>query len=191
MKQRVIEKSDGSIAVMAFAPKARRKVLVTPAVESVEEVRDKDGKITIEAVAAKEATFRDETDQEFSTRVYKKDVLKSPDLVGRLFVDVEASNFPIRSRPVNWDADKFCGVRDAWRMKDGKVVIDKTLADQVEFKILREHRNKLLEETDWTQAGDASLTDTKKQKYKDYRQALRDLPASGPLSTMVFPVQPA
>jgi hypothetical protein len=41
---------------------------------------------------------------------------------------------------------------------------------------LRLIRNALLAETDWTQVSDAPLTKAKKDKYKSYRKALRDLP---------------
>jgi hypothetical protein len=41
---------------------------------------------------------------------------------------------------------------------------------------VREHRNKLLTECDWTQALDAPLTEEKKAEWRTYRQALRDVP---------------
>lgn len=40
---------------------------------------------------------------------------------------------------------------------------------------LREKRNKLLTESDWTQVGDVDLAS--KEEWKTYRQALRDLPS--------------
>ena len=40
---------------------------------------------------------------------------------------------------------------------------------------LREKRNQLLTESDWTQIGDVVLAD--KEEWKTYRQALRDLPS--------------
>ena len=36
-------------------------------------------------------------------------------------------------------------------------------------------RNNKLSDTDWTQVEDSSLSASKKQDYKDYRQALRDI----------------
>lgn len=42
------------------------------------------------------------------------------------------------------------------------------------FQELREKRNKLLTESDWTQMSDVVLVD--KEDWKTYRQALRDLP---------------
>ena len=42
------------------------------------------------------------------------------------------------------------------------------------LKIIREGRDKLLEETDWMANSDVTITDD----WKTYRQALRDLPAT-------------
>ena len=44
------------------------------------------------------------------------------------------------------------------------------------FTELREKRNRLLKDTDWWASNDLSMT----QAQKDYRQALRDLPANTP-----------
>ena len=44
-------------------------------------------------------------------------------------------------------------------------------------KLLREVRNKLLSETDWTQLKDIDLDIIRERNWKNYRQALRDLPA--------------
>ena len=41
---------------------------------------------------------------------------------------------------------------------------------------LRNTRNEALLETDWTQGGDAPISDAKKQEYRLYRQSLRSLP---------------
>ena len=45
------------------------------------------------------------------------------------------------------------------------------------IKLLREVRNKLLLETDWTQLKDIDLDIIRERNWKNYRQALRDLPA--------------
>ena len=45
------------------------------------------------------------------------------------------------------------------------------------FKLLREERNKLIAETDWTQLKDIDLDIIRERNWKNYRQALRDLPA--------------
>jgi hypothetical protein len=43
------------------------------------------------------------------------------------------------------------------------------------LEILRNKRNALLKESDWTQLNDCPLSDTKKTEWQTYRQALRDL----------------
>ena len=44
------------------------------------------------------------------------------------------------------------------------------------MKLLREERNKLIAETDWTQLKDIDLDIIRERNWKNYRQALRDLP---------------
>ena len=57
---------------------------------------------------------------------------------------------------------------------------------------MRQWRNILLSQSDWTQAPDSPLTDNKKQEWATYRQALRDFPASWtPQDTANFPDQPS
>ena len=54
---------------------------------------------------------------------------------------------------------------------------------------IRKKRDKLLLETDWTQANDTALSDEMVQAYKEYRQALRDIPEqSGFPYNIVFPI---
>ena len=44
------------------------------------------------------------------------------------------------------------------------------------FRLLRIERNKLIAETDWTQLKDIDLDVIRERNWKNYRQALRDLP---------------
>ena len=44
-----------------------------------------------------------------------------------------------------------------------------------EMQVLRNHRNSLLKESDWTVMSDSPMSDSKKAEWKTYRQALRDL----------------
>ena len=46
------------------------------------------------------------------------------------------------------------------------------------MKLLRVERNKLIAETDWTQANDIPFSTSKKEEWQAYRQQLRDLPAN-------------
>ena len=45
------------------------------------------------------------------------------------------------------------------------------------YRLLREERNRLIAETDWTQLKDIDLDIIRERNWKNYRQALRDLPA--------------
>jgi hypothetical protein len=45
-------------------------------------------------------------------------------------------------------------------------------------KWMRQRRNNLLKESDWTQGEDSPLTAEKKAEWATYRQALRDVPAN-------------
>ena len=45
------------------------------------------------------------------------------------------------------------------------------------FKLLRIERNRRLAETDWTQLKDIDLDIIRERNWKNYRQALRDLPS--------------
>lgn len=54
---------------------------------------------------------------------------------------------------------------------------------------LRNHRNRLLSESDWTQLDDAPVD---RDAWKIYRQALRDLPAAWkPGPTVTLPEEPS
>ena len=59
---------------------------------------------------------------------------------------------------------------------------------------IRDLRSKYLALSDWTQAADSPLTDTKKAEWATYRQQLRDLPASADsystIDDIVWPTKP-
>ena len=57
---------------------------------------------------------------------------------------------------------------------------------------MRQERDALLTQSDWTQMPDSPLTDSKKQEWATYRQALRDFPSDWvPANTANFPDQPS
>jgi hypothetical protein len=65
--------------------------------------------------------------------------------------------------------------------------VDATAAESV-----RTERNKLMHDTDWTQAADGKLSDSVKAAWVTYRQELRDLSAaSGFPHTMTWPTKPS
>ena len=67
--------------------------------------------------------------------------------------------------------------------------MDQVVADS-NLDNLRNHRNSLLAETDWTQNGDVPI-DTKK-KYEPYRQELRDITKKYQnLDGAVWPTKPS
>lgn len=57
---------------------------------------------------------------------------------------------------------------------------------QATWKQLRNERNRLLAETDWSRIDDAPLSDAQREAFREYRQALRDLP-----DTTTDPANPA
>ena len=61
------------------------------------------------------------------------------------------------------------------KVNDYKIIDDAPVEQVVDFWIdVRNARNRLLLESDWTQLEDVPVTT--KSKYKEYRQELRDLP---------------
>ena len=71
-----------------------------------------------------------------------------------------------------------------------------------ELEALRIHRNRLLQQSDWTVMPDSPLSDSKKSEWKTYRQELRDitktakpkssyLPAKLDLESVTFPKEPS
>jgi len=77
-----------------------------------------------------------------------------------------------------------------YKIIDGEAVIrtDNTL------EILRNKRNELLKQSDWTQINDSPLSDAKKQEWATYRQSLRDLPSTNQsvnnIADVIFPSMP-
>ena len=63
------------------------------------------------------------------------------------------------------------------------------------LEILRNKRNELLRQSDWTQMSDSPLTDSKKTEWATYRQSLRDLPSNNSSATSIddvtFPTEPS
>ena len=77
-----------------------------------------------------------------------------------------------------------------YKIIDGEAVVrtDNTL------EILRNKRNELLKQSDWTQVNDCPLSDSKKQEWATYRQSLRDLPSTNQsvnnIADVIFPSMP-
>jgi hypothetical protein len=70
-----------------------------------------------------------------------------------------------------------------------------------EMQTFRYHRNKLLEESDWTVMADSPLSESKQTEWKTYRQALRDITKTASpklnedgmldMSSVTFPTKPS
>lgn len=61
---------------------------------------------------------------------------------------------------------------------------------QGKYNSLRYERDKLLQQSDWTQMPDSPLTEEKKQEWQTYRQALRNLPQTVDINNIEFPTKP-
>ena len=93
------------------------------------------------------------------------------------------------------DKNKTLPTKDELNSKLGE------LKKEEPMKLLREKRNKLIAETDWTQLKDIDLDIIRERDWKNYRQALRDLPSkSNPkldiygnldMSSITWPTKPS
>lgn len=79
-----------------------------------------------------------------------------------------------------------CQDSENYKVINGELVYSpKQLSEAKILRYLRRHRNAILAQTDWTQMPDAPLTEAQKDRYKSYRQALRDLPKNyGTINTL-------
>jgi len=73
-------------------------------------------------------------------------------------------------------------------------ITDETFEMPETMAWLRNKRNLMLEECDWTQAADSPLSDQKKAEWATYRQQLRDLTNTytkeNSIEDIVFPTKP-
>jgi len=77
---------------------------------------------------------------------------------------------------------------------DGKftsVSNEETKTSEELLQILKQTRNYMLKNSDWTQGNDSPLTDKKKTEWATYRQALRDITKSATsLDDVSWPTEP-
>lgn len=71
---------------------------------------------------------------------------------------------------------------NARKLEDGswEIYYDKQKFDdmtRITYHCIRERRDRLLKESDWTISTDSPLSEEKKNEFKIYRQALRDFPS--------------
>ena len=101
------------------------------------------------------------------------------------------ANFTVKNNEIFlWDSPEI--PRPSYEEINAKVT---ELQAELPMKILREERNRLLAELDWTQGKD--VPDVISNKYTAYRQALRDLPSTasptlvnGVLLNVTWPTKP-
>ena len=84
-------------------------------------------------------------------------------------------------------------VEELGNLKEGFVLEqpELVLSDDEKWEQVRQKRNNLLTQSDWTVLIDSPLTDEKKQEYITYRQDLRDLPSKyNDPDDVIFPNPP-
>ena len=67
-------------------------------------------------------------------------------------------------------------------------MIENCETDQTKLAVIRNYRNLLLSQSDWTQLSDAQCNKT---AWAQYRQSLRDLPATIDLTNPIIPDTPS
>lgn len=77
-----------------------------------------------------------------------------------------------------------------FKIQDGSIVLDEEVDIVSLTSKIRRQRNALLSSSDWTQISDSPLTEEKKNEWKAYRQALRDLPSLPDFPNVMFPEKP-
>jgi hypothetical protein len=97
---------------------------------------------------------------------------------------------PVEEKPHVVDMSRIFAKFDAESLLQQLRSIDVTVSNSE--KIVRLVRDQLLNHTDWTQAADAPLTDTVKQNFATYRQALRDITSHPDYpDSVTFPPMPS
>jgi hypothetical protein len=87
----------------------------------------------------------------------------------------------------------FLGIlMDCFPEKENEFInmTESEITDDQWLAIARWWRNALLNESDWSQVPDNSLTEEKKELYRVYRQQLREITENANPKTIVFPALP-
>lgn len=77
---------------------------------------------------------------------------------------------------------------DDLKLKNEKDIIEQEIKHQSSIEYIRDKRDSLLLATDWTQYNDCPLDKLLINKYKEYRQALRDITKQK--GDIVWPIEP-
>lgn len=76
-----------------------------------------------------------------------------------------------------------------YQIRDGILSLRAPSENELLEKI-REHRNYLLQQSDFTQLVDSPLTESQKEKWRVYRQELRDFPQTCDIFNPIWPISP-
>tara|TARA_B100000614_G_scaffold69127_1_gene61404 strand:- start:94 stop:444 length:351 start_codon:yes stop_codon:yes gene_type:complete len=90
-------------------------------------------------------------------------------------VDVADTAFEVHSS-LTWMDCSDDSVNTRWTLVDGVLTPPSNEITSQDWDKFRSSRNKKLQQSDWTQSRDVSLSND--NEWKTYRQALRDLPTS-------------
>jgi hypothetical protein len=110
-------------------------------------------------------------------------IVVDPDLnITNIYSCSEPCNYPEPLVQIQVPNGKNPSVFSPFRNADGRIslVEDPVKVEnwrQSRFRVLRDMRDTKLTKCDWTQTNDVQLTDEKKESWRLYRQALRDLPS--------------
>lgn len=102
------------------------------------------------------------------------------------------SNVALSDEPIadNWILSDTARIGDIWN--NGEFITPPPSDFNVEKKWeqVRSIRNRFLSDCDWTQLNDAPLSDTQRQEWAVYRQALRDITLQPDPFNIVWPIEP-
>jgi hypothetical protein len=135
--------------------------------------------ITVYKVRLSDGVFDGDLDVEV------KDPLRSPIPAGHTRTSphpIPKNHYAVMTGPAGWQYIKGT--------KPPAPIPDNQNPDIVGAKV-RDQRNKLLSESDWTQLDDSPITNAQKLEWASYRQALRDVPdQEGFPFDITWPVKP-
>lgn len=79
----------------------------------------------------------------------------------------------------------------SWKILPNLIVEELEIENNLNWDNIRAMRDSLLDDSDWTRLDDAPISESARQKWADYRQALRDLPQSfASPDAVVWPTAP-
>lgn len=113
-------------------------------------------------------------------------------------VDVADTAFEVHSS-LTWMDCSDDSVNTRWTLVDGVLTAPSNEITSQDWAKFRDSRNRKLQQSDWTQSRDVSLSND--DAWKTYRQALRDLPVSASpkldsngdldMTSVTFPTEPS